>query len=101
MIDNFYHRLLFAIWLQTLPSVRQMYIINMYCHDAGMTAVILEDFINKLTERERRETEGRRVGMIGFSLLKKKMTCGGSNALGTWMNISPLPDVRSIEDLSF
>lgn len=72
MIDNFYHRLLFAIWLQTLPSVRQMYIINMYCHDAGMTAVILEDFINKLTERERRETEGRRVGMIGFSLLKKK-----------------------------
>jgi len=34
--------------------------------------VILEDFINKLTERQRGEMEGRRVGMIGFSLFKKK-----------------------------
>lgn len=91
--DNFYHRLLFAVWLQTLPSVRQMYIINMYCCDAGVKAVILEDFINKLIERQRREMEGRRVGMIGFSLFKKKMTCDRSNALGTWMNISSLPDV--------
>lgn len=72
VIDNFYHRLLFAIWLQTLPSVRQRYIINMYCCEAGMTVVILEDFINKLTERQRREMEGRRVDMIGFSLFKKK-----------------------------
>ena len=45
-----------------------MYIINMYCCDAGMKVVILENFINKLTERQRREMEGRRVGMTGFSL---------------------------------
>ena len=106
-MDNFYHRLLFAILLQNRPfppapaSVWQMYIIHMYCYDVGKMADWFwkTSLTSWLKERHRRKMEGRRVGMFGFRLFEK-WPVRSIPPLGTWINMFFLPEVWSTGEIS-